>query len=168
MKSHILIREAMSSDKANANAQEEDLIAEHFYKMWLDNQVSPELIKTNYREITLEFIKNARQKLDFKAYFAEVEGQIIGSVSCQLFEGLYPQVLSESYRKYGYIWGVYVEPEYRGQGIGKQLTQSAIAHLKSIDCTHVLLNASPSGKPVYSSLGFSETNGMCLDLSSSK
>jgi ribosomal protein S18 acetylase RimI-like enzyme len=160
MKFNVLIREAI--------AQEDWLIAEHFYQLWLDNQVSPELIKTNYREITLEFIKNARQKLNFKAYFAEAEGQIIGSASCQIFEGLYPLILSESCRKYGYIWGVYVEPKYRGQGIGKQLTQSAIAHLKSIDCTHVVLNASPSGKPVYASLGFIEGNGMWLDISHSK
>lgn len=53
---------------------------------------------------------------------------------------------------------------YRGRGIGKQLTTSAIAHLKSIGCTRVVLNASPSGKPVYSSLGFVESNGMWLDL----
>jgi ribosomal protein S18 acetylase RimI-like enzyme len=156
MKSNVLIREAI--------AREDWLIAEHFYRLWLDNQILPESIKTNYREITLEFINNARQNLHFKAYFAEVEGQIIGSVSCQLFEGLYPLILSESYRKYGYIWGVYVEPEYRGQGIGKQLTQSAIAYLKSLDCTRVVLNASPSGKPVYSSLGFIESNGMWLDI----
>jgi ribosomal protein S18 acetylase RimI-like enzyme len=157
MKSNFLVREAIP--------REDWLIAEHFYKLWLDNQVLPESIKTNYREITLEFIKNARQKLDFKAYFAEIEGQIIGSISCQLFEGLYPLILSDSYRKYGYIWGVYVEPGYRGQGIGRQLTQSAIAHLKSLDCTRVVLNASPSGKPIYSSLGFIESNEMWLDIS---
>lgn len=39
MKSNILIRETL--------AQEDWLIAEHFYRMWLDNQVLPEFIKTN-------------------------------------------------------------------------------------------------------------------------
>jgi len=38
-------------------------------------------------------------------------------VSCQLFAGLYPHVIAEQYRKYGYIWGVYVEPPHRGQGL---------------------------------------------------
>jgi hypothetical protein len=40
----------------------------------------------------------------------------------------------------------------------------AIAHLKALNCTRVLLHASPAGKPVYSRLGFSETNEMHLDL----
>ncbi|NJK48868.1 GNAT family N-acetyltransferase [Candidatus Gracilibacteria bacterium] len=147
-----------------ATFQEVSIIAEHFYQLWRDNEVPPESIKPNYQEITLQFIKNASQKLHFKAYFAEIEGKIIGSASCQLYEGLYPHILTENYRKYGYIWGVYVEKAYRGRGIGNQLTTSAIAHLKTYDCTKIILNASPSGKPIYTSLGFTESNEMWLDL----
>jgi ribosomal protein S18 acetylase RimI-like enzyme len=149
-----------------ATFQETSIIAEHFYQLWRDNKVPPESLKPNYQEITLQFIKNASQKLHFKAYFAELEGKIIGSASCQLYEGLYPHILAENYRKYGYIWGVYVEKVYRGRGIGKQLTASAIAHLKSLNCTRIVLHASPSGKPIYTSLGFVESNGMWLDLES--
>ncbi|WP_375472034.1 GNAT family N-acetyltransferase [uncultured Nostoc sp.] len=88
----------------------------------------------------------------------------MGSVSCQLFAGLYPNVFKDEYRKFGYIWGVYVEQSYRRQGIAKSLTNKAIEYLKAIGCTRVILNASPLGKPVYSSLGFSEGNVMQLDL----
>ncbi|MBW4576895.1 MAG: GNAT family N-acetyltransferase [Aphanothece sp. CMT-3BRIN-NPC111] len=156
MKLDIQVREAFP--------HEDSLIAEHFYQMWLDNEVPANSIKADWLKITLKFIKQARQELAYKAFVALVEEQVVGSASCQIFTGLYPHILQETYRKYGYIWGVYVEPPYRGQGIAKKLTGMAVAHLKSLGCTRAMLHASPSGKPVYSSLGFSQTNEMWLDL----
>ena len=40
----------------------------------------------------------------------------------------------------------------------------AIAYLKSIGCTQVILHASPQGKLLYPHLGFYENNEMRLDL----
>ncbi|MEA5597249.1 GNAT family N-acetyltransferase [Rivularia sp. UHCC 0363] len=144
--------------------KEDSIIAEHFYQMWLDVGVAEKLIKPNHRDLTLEFIKQARQDLFYKGFVAEVDRLIVGSASCQLFTGLYSLILEEEYRKYGYIWGVYVESSYRRKGIAKQLTNATVEHLKSINCTKAILNASPAGKPVYESLGFSSSNGMQLDL----
>lgn len=152
--------------KIREASQEEDLlIAQHFYQLWLDNDVSADSIKSDWLEITLQFINQARQELFYKAFVAEINNKVIGSVSCQLFAGLYPQIQQDSCRKYGYIWNVYVEAPYRNQGIGKKLTNRAVEYLKSLKCTRVLLHASPWGKPVYDSLGFAESNEMRLDLS---
>ncbi len=147
-----------------ASPDEDSLIAEHFYQLWRDNDVPAHSIQSDWLEITLQFISRARQELCYKAFVAEVGEVVVGSASCQLFAGLYPHVLEEHYRKYGYIWGVYVEPPYRGKGIAKNLTLVAIAHLKSLGCTRAILHASPLGKPVYDSLGFSASNEMRLDL----
>jgi len=147
-----------------ASLHEDSLIAEHFYKMWLDLNVPADAIQVNWLNITLEFIEYARQTLFYKAFVAEVDGFVVGSASCQLFAGLYPNVFKAEYRQYGYIWGVYVEPPHRGQGIAKKLTSMAIAHLKEIGCTSAILNASPMGQSVYSSLGFLESNAMRLDI----
>ena len=148
-----------------ARRHEDSLIAEHFYQLWRDNDVPADSIRSDWLDITLQFISRAGQELCYKAFVAEISGTIIGSASCQLFAGLYPHVLEDQYRKYGYIWGVYVEPPHRGKGIGKKLTNTAVDHLKSLGCTQVILHASPLGKPVYSSLGFSDSNEMRLDLS---
>ena len=153
---HITIREAA--------LQEDSLIAKHYYQMWRDNGVPDDAIESDWLDITLKFIEQARQDLFYKAFVAEVDSAVFGSASCQLFAGLYPNVLKTEYRKFGYIWGVYVEPSHRRQGIAKQLTSIAIAYLQAIGCTRVILNASPSGKPVYDSLGFSNSNAMHLDL----
>ncbi|MBH8562813.1 GNAT family N-acetyltransferase [Nostoc sp. CENA67] len=147
-----------------ASSQEDSLIAQHSYQMWQDLGFSDEAINPEWLEITLEFIEQARQNLFYKAFVAEVDNIVVGSVGCQLFAGLYPNIFKAEYRKFGYIWGVYVEPFHRRQGIAKHLTKTAIAYLKEIGCTRVILNASPLGKPVYSSVGFSEGNAMELDV----
>ncbi|MEI2577690.1 GNAT family N-acetyltransferase [Scytonema sp. PRP1] len=147
-----------------ATQQEDSLIAEHFYQMWQDIGVPDEAINPNWFEITLQFIEQARQDLFYKAFVAEVDGGVVGSASCQLYSGLYPNVFIPEYRKYGYIWCVYVKPSYRKQGIAKQLTSATVNYLKALGCTRAVLNASPLGKPVYESLGFSNSNAMQLDL----
>jgi ribosomal protein S18 acetylase RimI-like enzyme len=147
-----------------ATLQEDSLIAEHFYQMWRDIGVPDDAINPNWLEITLHFIEQARRDLFYKAFVAEVDSAVVGSASCQLYSGLYPNVFMPQYRKYGYIWGVYVEPAYRRQGIAKQLTSMTVNHLKAVGCTRVVLNASPSGQPVYEQLGFSHSNAMDLDL----
>lgn len=156
MEQTIYIRPATPSD--------DSLIAQHFYQLWRDNSVPEDLIEANWQDIVLQFIDRARRDLDYKAWVAEGEDQRVGSVGCQLFSGLYPNALKAECRKYGYIWGVYVEPPYRGQGIARKLTERAIAYLKSLGCTQAILHASASGKPVYDRLGFTVSNEMQLDL----
>ena len=147
-----------------ASIEEGTLISEHFYKMWLDIGIPEEAIEENWQEIILQFIENARQNLAYQAFIAKMDDIIVGSVSCQIYAGLYPNVIKSNHRKLGYIWGVYVEPMHRRQGIAKQLTNAAIEYLKNIGCTRVILNASPAGKPLYTSLNFVESNAMHLDL----
>ncbi|WP_293078401.1 GNAT family N-acetyltransferase [Okeania sp. SIO3B5] len=149
-----------------ANLSENYIIAEHFYKMFQDMGVPTDSIESNWLEITKEYIDNARKKLSYQGFIAEVNNTIVGSASCQIFAGFTPIILKPEYLKYGYIWGVYVEANYRRQGIAKKLTGEAIAYLKSISCTKAILRASPQGKLLYSHLGFDENNGMMqLDLS---
>lgn len=146
-----------------ATPEDDILIAQQFYQLWLDNNVAPSSLQPNWEEITLEFIDRARQDLNYRAFLAEVEGRAIASISCQLFAGLYPGVLSADYRKYGYIWNVFVEESYRNRGIATQLMQVTIDYLKSLNCTKIILHATPMGKPVYERLEFVSSNEMSLN-----
>lgn len=144
--------------------EEDFFIATHFYHMWLDLDIPATAIDPNWLDITLQYIAKARQTLQYQGFVAEVDEQIVGSAGCQRFAGLYPLILTAAYRNYGYVWGIYVEPSHRKCGIATELMRRSIDYLKSIACTHALLNASPLGKPVYHRLGFTSTNAMQLDL----
>lgn len=152
-----------------ATPADDPVLAQHFYQMWRDLNVPPEEIRPDWRDRTLRYIAKARETLEYAAFIAEVqsaEGKplIIGSAGCQIFDGLYPLVLMPTYRKDGYIWGVFVEAAYRRQGIARQLTEAAIAHLKAIGCARAVLNASPMGRSVYEKMGFVPGNALFLEL----
>jgi ribosomal protein S18 acetylase RimI-like enzyme len=146
-------------------AAEDPVIAQHFYRLWLDLGVPAASIQSDWLTLSLEFIAMARCNLQYQAFVAEVDGAIVGSASGQLFAGLYPQILATHHRQYGYIWGVYVEPAYRKQGIATQLTQLMVDHLKALGCTRAILNAAPNARSMYQKIGFCESNLMELDLS---
>ena len=114
--------------------------------MWQDMGIPEDAINPDWHDITLEFIDTARRYLFYKAFVAEVDNAVVGSASCQIFGDLFPNIFKPEYRKTGYIWGVYVEPSYRRQGIGKQLTSIAVEYLKAIACTQVVLNGSPASR----------------------
>jgi ribosomal protein S18 acetylase RimI-like enzyme len=145
---------------------EDFIVAQHFYQLWLDNNVAADAIKDDWVETTLEFMTKARQELLFQAFVGKIDAEIVGSVSCQIFAGLYPFPFKPDYRKYGYIWNVFVESSHRRQGIGSQLTEKAVDYLRSLDCSHAILHASPHGKPLYEKLGFVPKNELVLELKS--
>jgi ribosomal protein S18 acetylase RimI-like enzyme len=143
---------------------DDELIAQHFYAMWQDLGVSDDNLQPDWVAICLKFVDQARRNLRYQSFVAEVEGAIAGSVSGQIFSGLYPAVLAPHHRQYGYIWGLYVEPAYRRQGIATQLTQQMVTYLKSVGCTKVVLNAAPKARSLYATLGFADSNLMELNL----
>lgn len=147
-----------------ATPEIDSIIAQHFYQLWLDNNISEDLMRDDWFDVTLKFIQQARQELKFQAFTAQVEQEIVGSVSCHLYAGLYPSPFKIEHRNYGYIWNVYVKSDYRRQGIATNLTNTAIDYLKALNCTKAVLHASPLGKPVYENIGFIANNEMILDL----
>lgn len=144
---------------------EDRLLAEHFYRMWRDNDVAAERIRPDWEPRVLAFLASARRDLGYRAFVSELpSGERVGSAGCQLFAGLYPDILQPEQRRYGYVWGVYVEPAHRRRGHARRLTQATTARLAALGCTHALLHASPPGLPVYRELGFEPTNELRLGL----
>lgn len=146
-----------------AKPTDDAMIARHLWQLAQDVGTPEAAIKPNWLEVTQAFIQQVRQVEAYQGFIAEVDGIVVGSSGCQLHARPYPQIWTEDYWKLGYIWGIYVEPDYRQRGIGRELTQVAIAYLKSLRCTRILLHASPFGQPVYAKLGFVDSNEMVLD-----
>lgn len=74
---------------------------------------------------------------------AEHEGRLVGTVSTASYED-----------RFAWIGMMLIAPEMRGQGIGTQLLQQAIALLP--DFPSIRLDASPAGYPLYRKLGFAD------------
>lgn len=139
------------------------LIINNFYKMWQDIDIAEYLLDDWYK-LSEDFIAEAINNKSYAGFLLKTEGKIVATAACQLFSGLYPNVISPQKVKYGYIWGVFVEKEHRKKGFAKAITTACTDYLKGIACNKVLLHASPMGKPVYESLGFQVGNEMYLEL----
>ncbi|HTR09308.1 MAG TPA: GNAT family N-acetyltransferase [Paraburkholderia sp.] len=68
------------------------------------------------------------------------------------------------------IWGVFVNPAYRGAGLARQLLESAVAHARTLGLVQVQLVVSvknPRAQALYRSFGFVrygvEPRGLCID-----
>ncbi len=145
-----------------AEPSDDTLIALHFRRMWEDNGFND--VEPDWEARILAFLAQARAAQGYHAFVAEVGGVAVGSAGGQLHGGLYPQILNDSTRRHAYVWGVWVDSAWRGQGLGRTLTETVIAHFRAAGCTRILLHASPFGRPLYEALGFAPTNEMRLDL----
>jgi GNAT superfamily N-acetyltransferase len=61
-----------------------------------------------------------------------------------------------------YYHSVYTEPEHRGHGLARRLTETAIDWARDRGCRVVVLHASELGRPIYEKLGFRQTNEWSL------
>ncbi|MBT5242078.1 MAG: GNAT family N-acetyltransferase [Rhodospirillaceae bacterium] len=143
-----------------ARPEDDDTLAEAFYKMWLDNGMTDADFIPDWKAATLSFMTETSHNNQGRAFVADNGGRIVGAAQCLISRKLYPQALKPDVRLDGYIWGVYVAPDHRRQGLAKQLTEACVGYLDNIGCTRVVLHASESGKPVYTALGFGSTNEM--------
>jgi len=135
-------------------------LADAFYKMWLDNGMTASDFAHNWKAATLGFMAKVADCHDGCGFVAVDGDTVVGAAQAHVARKLYPQALKPEVRKDGYIWGVYVEPDYRRQGLARRLTSACMDHLQDVGCTRVVLHASPTGRPVYEGLGFIKTNEM--------
>lgn len=94
------------------------------------------------------------------AYFVAVDGERIIATAGALLTTGYPAEIHGI--RNGYIFGVHVDPAYRGRGIATILTQRAAAFLEERNPWAIRLHASPFGRPIYEKMGFTPTNEMQL------
>ncbi len=142
------------------------VLADCFRRMWLDNAIPEAGIHDDWRERVSRFVEHGRRELALTFFLAEAEaeGEVVGSACAQRFAGLYPDLLRPEIRRYGYVWGVWVEASHRRRGLGRALTERCLDALRADGCTHALLHAAPMGRSMYEGLGFATTNEMRLTL----
>ncbi len=149
----------------NGAPEDDTFVAEAFEQMWLDIGYAPHELVADARSRTQSFIVDARARLDLRSAIAESEGRKIGCAVAQRFDGLYPLVLDPRRRTLGYVWGVYVNAEFRRKGLGAALAQHCVEAMRAVGCHEIVLHAAPMGRNVYEGLGFAAAHEMRLKLS---
>jgi GNAT superfamily N-acetyltransferase len=97
-------------------------------------------------------------------YLAKAGDEFVGS-ACAYVDDSWASALLE-HPQNGWIIGVYVVPACRRRGIARALTDAALNWLRQTACVDAKLHASPYGRAIYESLGFTLTNEMKLSLRS--
>ena len=99
-------------------------------------------------------------RVDFvRERLADVESAIFGACAPQLVGavGVYRHAGPKIAHKIG-VWGMFILPEFRGQGLGRALMEHAVAHARSLpDVLQITLSVSdtqPAARQLYESLGF--------------
>jgi GNAT superfamily N-acetyltransferase len=105
-------------------------------------------------------------RMELGEYLAWVAVSADGAVAAGL--GLWlmnwpPHMIGPGARR-GNILNVYTEPHARRLGLARRLMDKALAWCRDNGIRAVILHASPDGRPLYESLGFSSTNEMRLEI----
>jgi GNAT superfamily N-acetyltransferase len=94
-------------------------------------------------------------------YLARVGERVVGSAGIFVKDGGTAQIQKD---RQATLAGIFVEPAYRGRGLARALTESAIAWARAQGCTSVRLIASREAEPLYRSLGFQDGRELVLNL----
>lgn len=60
----------------------------------------------------------------------------------------------------GYVLNVYVEPQWRGQGIARALMEESDRVFRARKISYAILHATEAGRPLYEQGGWSQTSEM--------
>ena len=128
-------------------------------KLFLELQVHENKFD-HYKSTRLE---NAQKyKEEILETIAIQHGELLVAKSGKKIIGLVAWFLEEEYEfdePYGYISDIVVSENFRGQGIGQQLLDTAISHIKNTDVKRIhigVLLANSETKDFYTKNGFAE------------
>lgn len=131
--------------------------AESFWELRLEGLLnSPESFGSTYEEdlkLPLEAVQ-ARVTPSNSSFILGAftgDGRIVGVLG-------FKQEQSAKFKHKGYLWGMYIKPEYRRKGIGKKLVCDAIRKAKLIEGLEQInlyvIMGNASAKGLYESVGF--------------
>ena len=116
--------------------------------------------KKSLYESNKSYMQDAMKRETFISFLA-FDGDIFaGTASACLYAVLPGKKLPKG--KNAYIQNVYVLPEYRRHGIGKQIISKLIDEVQQKGYTRISLHATQMGKSLFTDCGFQSTENLGL------
>jgi GNAT superfamily N-acetyltransferase len=98
----------------------------------------------------------------YAGWMVEEDGRVIGGAGVWFMD--FPPHWMHPEPKRGYLLNFYVAPEARGRGLAKELVGMAVEECRRRGLHVAVLHASNMGRPVYESLGWTDSSEMLLRL----
>lgn len=153
-----IIREATSSDVP--------VLVRHRRLMWWDMGQRGLLALDRMEKAATEYFLEAVPQGSYRGFLAvDSSGKVLGGGGIVISP--WPGLLGQLQPNRAMILNLYVEREYRRQGIANALMNKMIAWCREDGFCSVALHASDEGRALYERLGFRPTNEMRLDFDSS-
>ncbi|HEV2236777.1 MAG TPA: GNAT family N-acetyltransferase [Ktedonobacterales bacterium] len=133
------------------------------WEMQVDWRERPEEFAATREPYIATYCDAMREELHagrMHAWLAESAGAPLAAVT--LLTWLVPPSLEEPRRLRGQVSNVYTRPAYRRQGISRALMTLLLEWAQAHQVLRLLLWASDMGRPLYTSLGFEESDAMEL------
>lgn len=146
-----------------ATSADAPIITHHRRAMFQDMQVGT---PAELDAMDKQFAPWVAQALANSVYYGWLvtteQGTIIGGAGVVLED--FPATPRDQTGRRAYVMNVYIEPNYRRQGLARRLMQKIIDWCRANNIHTVTLQASDAGRPLYESLGFKSTNEMRLQI----
>ena len=151
----------MSFTLRRATLADLETLVYHRYAMWRD-MGRPEQVLRAVDPAARAYFIAALPSDGYVGWLSEADGKIVAGGG--IVVSAWPGKAGSTLAKRAMILNMFVEPEYRRQGIARALMLAMIDWCKAQGFSSVGLHASDEGRPLYESLGFQPTNEMRLDL----
>ncbi|MBX3080660.1 MAG: GNAT family N-acetyltransferase [Anaerolineae bacterium] len=157
MSEALTMRTATPADAALITHQRRAMFAE----------VRPDIAAETFDAMDINFLAWVRTKLENGTYLGwfyvnESTVEVVAGAGLWLME--WPPHMVDVNPVRGYILNVYTDPNYRGRGLARALTQTCVDYCRAQGIKMVTLHASPFGKPIYDKMGFEQSNEMRMNL----
>jgi GNAT superfamily N-acetyltransferase len=155
MQNDIVIRQARLSDVPTLLRHRRDM----FVEMGYSNEVVIEAMLATSEP----YLTRALQEGNYRGWVAELPlGQVVAGGGIVITE--WPTHPDDPRSSRATIVNMYTEPEYRRQGIARNLMRAMIDWCRAGGFRWVSLHASKDSRPLYESIGFRPTTEMRLYL----
>jgi ribosomal protein S18 acetylase RimI-like enzyme len=142
-----------------ATVDDAELITQHRKAMFADMRDAPEPTLNEMGRHFEPWVRRMIAEDKYVGWITSDEDRAIASAGLLILDWA-PHFLDPAGEQRGYILNVFVEPEYRRQGLALMLTKECMDEARRRGIGVVALHASKKGRAVYEKLGFTASNEM--------
>jgi GNAT superfamily N-acetyltransferase len=145
-----------------ATVADVEIILRHRSEMFREMGGEYERSRSSFEGASRQYFESALRDGSYYGLVAEIEGNAVGGGGVLI--AAWPGSPLNVDARRAWILNIYVDPDRRGQGLGRLITEALIAWCGENGFQSVALHASEFGRPLYEKLGFRGTNEMRLRL----